>query len=130
MSIPELARAVGIPSSTIYSRLKRHWPIDVALTTPPWGQERARAERERRVAKYRRPVNKVISKRLRQLFLWRLGLLCENEMIEDVLWGDDPGGGPLNIENSIKVYVHQLRLLGWKIGTHWGRGYICYEAGR
>lgn len=72
-----------------------------------------------------RPANRKGLRRLRQLFLWRLGLLCPFAMIIDVMWGDDPDGGPLYATDTIWKYVYCLRKAGWDIDTWPGLGYLC-----
>ena len=80
--------------------------------------------------RYSKPVNRSIGARFRQLLLWRLGRLCTHEMIFDVLWGDDPSGGPMNALNNVKVLVCRLRKRGWDIETWHGVGVICHSAPR
>jgi len=75
--------------------------------------------------KYSYVANRKGLRRLRQLFLWRLGLLCPFAMIIDVMWGDDPDGGPLYATDTIWKYVYCLRKTGWDIDTWHGLGYLC-----
>lgn len=47
----------------------------------------------------------------------------------DVIWGNDPDGGPLTANNTIRVYIYRikehLKILNsnWKITNIWGIGY-------
>lgn len=125
-SIPILAKQAGLYKSTVYRRLHRGWPLERALgpTSQHWGGVTDVC------SQYRTLANRSIMGRLRQLFLWNLERLCLHETIRDVLWGDDPEGGPIWAHHDISVRVHWLRKLGWVFETIVGRGYICHKAGR
>jgi hypothetical protein len=101
--------------------LREGWSRTRALTTPnlqwSWGA-------------YEKPANQYLKARFRQLMLWRLGRFCPRGMIWEILWGDDPHGGPRNPSNIIALLVFDLRRDGWKIENRWGQGYTCIEAGR
>ena len=54
----------------------------------------------------------------------RMGTVTPYERIEDALWGDDPDGGPEgDTKNLVRVQVHRLRRLGFKIVAHYNVGY-------
>lgn len=59
---------------------------------------------------------------LRQALLWHRGHVLPYRAIEDVMWGDDEDGGPLDIRNTIHVYVTRLRNEGYDIEAWYGRG--------
>jgi hypothetical protein len=62
------------------------------------------------------------------LLLSRKGYwVSADEMIE-ALWGEDESGGPDWAPQRLKVFVHQLRGLGWNINT-WSRcGYALIDS--
>ena len=51
------------------------------------------------------------------------------EQVFDVLWGEDPEGGPEYAESSLKVHVSKIRKkisgFPFDIGTIWGKGYVA-----
>jgi len=49
---------------------------------------------------------------LRQALLWQLDRLVPYKAIEDLLWGNDPEGGPLGARSVIGQWVLQLRKEG------------------
>lgn len=70
---------------------------------------------------------------MRRLFWalrWHEGRAVSYEALTDVLWGDDPAGGPLWPEVNIRVYVHRMRRLlpGWHFRSIKGFGYVISAA--
>jgi len=55
-----------------------------------------------------------------QALYWQLGRFVPYEALEDVLWGWDENGGPLDARNIIKQYVFRLRNEGNEIEC-WGK---------
>lgn len=55
-----------------------------------------------------------------------------HEYLYDVLWGEDPSGGPEYAESSLKVHVSKIRkkLKGFPFGIEciWGKGYLGVNA--
>lgn len=56
-----------------------------------------------------------------QALFWQLGRFVSYEALEDLLWGNDPDGGPLNTHNIINQYVLFLRDEGNIIETSYSR---------
>lgn len=59
---------------------------------------------------------------LRQALLWQLDRFIFYGALIELLWGDDPEGGPLSARNSIHQYVLKLRQKGYVIEIWWGLG--------
>ena len=59
---------------------------------------------------------------LRQALLWQLDRFVPYEAAKDLLWGNDPDGGPLYADNIIHVLVMQLRREGCVIEIWYGVG--------
>lgn len=55
-----------------------------------------------------------------------------HEYLYDVLWGEDPGGGPEYAESSLKVHISKIRKklsqFSFNIVTIWGKGYASINA--
>ncbi len=93
----------------------------------PLGQPGHWTQEIDRIAKAGRPlrVRKLPTTHPRillQALLWQLDRFIPYDAIIDLLWGDDPDGGPLNAQNVIAVMVHRLRQQGHKIETWHGIG--------
>ncbi len=54
---------------------------------------------------------------LLQALLWQLDRYISLEAAIDLLWGNDPDGGPLYAKNIVAVTIHRLRQEGHKIET-------------
>ena len=52
-----------------------------------------------------------------------------NDSLIDLLWGDDPDGGPLGVESAIKAQIshinRKLKPFGWRLKSQGhGKGYL------
>ena len=59
---------------------------------------------------------------LYQALLWQLDRFIPYDAAIDLLWGNDPDGGPLHAKNVLAIIVHRLRKQGYKIETWSGVG--------
>ncbi|KKL74698.1 hypothetical protein LCGC14_2062310 [marine sediment metagenome] len=59
---------------------------------------------------------------LLQALLWQLDRFVPYDAIIELLWGDDPDGGPLYAKNIVAVMIHRLRKRGYNIETWAGIG--------
>ncbi len=66
---------------------------------------------------------------LLQALLWQLDRFISYDAIVDLLWGNDPDGGPLCAKNIIAVTIHRLRQEGHKIETEHGFGIRLRSSG-
>jgi hypothetical protein len=62
----------------------------------------------------------------------RRGSLIEHDEIWFLFWGERVDGGPDFPKNSVRVLMREveaaLAILGYRIETSWGRGYIASPA--
>ena len=52
------------------------------------------------------------------------GAIASTQYLTDCLYGDDPGGGPLDPGGVIKVQITHLRKKGFDIQSVWGVGVL------
>lgn len=59
---------------------------------------------------------------LLQTLLWHRGYYVPYSVIVEVLWGDDPDGGPLQANSIIAILVTRLRKRGVPLETRYAFG--------
>lgn len=59
---------------------------------------------------------------LYQTLLWHRGRHVPYVVLAEVLWGDDPDGGPLVVNNIIAILVTRLRKQGVPLDTRYAFG--------
>ena len=57
-----------------------------------------------------------------QTLLWHQGRYISYPLITEVLWGDDPAGGPLNTNNIIAILATRARKRGIPLKTRYNFG--------